>query len=97
MSTRSTRESYDAVLAILVLVVPLVLWLTVDEDWLHTMAFIVLAVGVAGVFAARWGLRRVGKDADASGRRSTILETIAMAFAASALGAFILLIFMYAG
>ena len=92
----TARKSYDAILAILVLVVPLVLWLTVDEDWLHTMAFIVLGVGVAGVFAARWGLGCLRKNVETSDRRSAILETIAMAFAASALGAFILLIFMYA-
>lgn len=90
------RKSYDAILAILVLVVPLVLWLTVDEDWLHTMAFIVIGACVAGVFAARWGLGRLRKNAETSDHRSAILESIAMAFAASALGAFILLIFMYA-
>lgn len=91
------QKPYDAVLAIIVLVVPLALWLTVDEDWLRTMAFIVLGAGVAGVIAARWVLGRLRKDPEASDRRGAILESIAMAFAASALGAFILLIFMYAG
>lgn len=90
------NHNRDAALAILVLVVPLVLWLTVDDESLHTMAFIVLGVGVAGVFAARWGLVRLRRDAGAPDRRSALLEAIAMACAASALGAFILLIFMYA-
>lgn len=90
------RKSYDAALALLVLIVPLALWLTVDDEWLHTMAFIVLGVGVAGVLTARWGLGRLRAGVSAPGRAMASLEAIAMACAASALGAFILLIFMYA-
>lgn len=90
------NQQRDSLLAILILVIPLALWLTVDDEWLHTMAFIVIGVGGAGVFAARWAMGRLRKDLGRTDSRTSILETIAMAFAASALGAFILLIFMYA-
>ncbi|MBL8516528.1 MAG: hypothetical protein JNM76_06115 [Betaproteobacteria bacterium] len=56
MKSRDIRES---ILAMLVLVAPVALWLSVDEALLTALAFAALGIGVAGVLASRKYLGRV--------------------------------------
>lgn len=93
MLSRGTR---DSILAMLVLVVPAVLWFTLDEAVLQLLAFGMLAVGVAGVLAVRSLLRRVDSAAPERAGRRAMLEAIGLGLGVSALAAFVLLVVMYA-